>query len=134
MKRSLFLFTFVLPFLAGCDDVSIAPVSGKVTRNGQPVANAALTFQPETGRQSWGMTDSNGNFKLIYSHDERSGKDTEGALIGKHRVTVEFPPTDVHGSVAEDHKQILKKYGKNGSETLNIDVTKKMAPLEIKLD
>jgi hypothetical protein len=73
--------------LAGCGGSS-APVSGRVTLNGKPLANARVTFQPQSGSDQGGLgstaiTDQNGNFSLKFV-----GKDTEGAMVGKHRVTI----------------------------------------------
>lgn len=57
-------------------------VSGTVTFNGQPVANAQVVFQPKQGGQNAvGTTDAKGRYTLMTGTDQ-------GALIGEHRVTV----------------------------------------------
>ncbi|GAB6186733.1 carboxypeptidase-like regulatory domain-containing protein [Thermopirellula anaerolimosa] len=57
-------------------------VSGTVTMNGQPVANAQVVFQPKQGGQNAvGTTDANGRYTLMTGTDR-------GAIIGEHRVTV----------------------------------------------
>lgn len=57
-------------------------VSGTVTFNGQPVANAQVVFQPkEGGQNAIGTTDSNGRYTLMTGTDK-------GAIIGTHRVSV----------------------------------------------
>ncbi len=71
---------------AGCGDgdrPDLAPVHGRVTLDGQPLASARLEFQP-TGpwRTSMGLTDAAGNYELIYIRDER------GAAVGTHRVRI----------------------------------------------
>ena len=76
---------------AGCGGPPMAPVSGEVTSNGKPVANAAVTFSPVAvtegalnapGKPSTGYTDADGKFVLS------AYKPYDGALIGQHRVTV----------------------------------------------
>ena len=70
------------PVLAGCGDSGpkIVPVTGTLKYKGQPVTNATLWFQPETGRPSWGQTDEQGHFTLNYDRGH------EGAVPGKHKV------------------------------------------------
>jgi glycine/D-amino acid oxidase-like deaminating enzyme len=75
---------------AGCGGASVAPVSGRVTLDGKPLANAAVHFQPKAtennlnpGPGSDAMTDDNGNFTLKVV---TTGQ--EGAIVGKHRVEI----------------------------------------------
>lgn len=58
-------------------------VSGTVTYNGEPVADAAVAFYNEqSSRLATGRTDEKGRFKLSsYTKDD-------GALPGEHRVVV----------------------------------------------
>jgi hypothetical protein len=75
---------------AGCGaGVKIAPVSGTVTLNGKPRANATISFQPivaegsmTAGPGSVGKTNEKGEYSLTAS----SG--TSGAWVGKHRVMI----------------------------------------------
>jgi hypothetical protein len=73
----------------GCGSQKFAPVSGRVTLNGEPLANAFVTFNPipkaasiEGGPTAVGMTDQDGRFSLRVSLDQN------GALVGKHRVAI----------------------------------------------
>jgi hypothetical protein len=75
----------------GCNGDGIARVSGKVTLNGKPLANADVHFQPigsknnpNPGPGSHGKTDANGNYTLRLQTDE----DRLGAVVGKHRVMI----------------------------------------------
>jgi hypothetical protein len=81
----------------GCGSRKFAPVSGKVTLNGQPLANALVAFNPippegsaQAGPGSIGTTDANGVYTLRVSSDQA------GALVGKHRVgiTAQVPAGD----------------------------------------
>ena len=76
---------------AGCGGESypLAPVSGRVTLNGDPLADAGIAFEPihhgetiNAGPGSYGKTDEDGRFMLRSLHDD------DGAVIGKHRVLI----------------------------------------------
>jgi len=80
----------VLVGLAGCgggDSFEIAPVSGTVTLNGQPLADATIGFQPsggekEQGPGSSGKTDAQGRYTLTTNDGRR------GATVGTHQVRI----------------------------------------------
>ncbi len=72
--------------LSGCDRgdrPKLGEVTGTVTLDAQPLADAAVVFSPVTGgRQSMGITDSDGRFELTYIRDIR------GAKLGRHKVSI----------------------------------------------
>ena len=77
------LSVVVLIFVAGCDSRPMrVQVSGKVLIDGEPLKYGAVEFVPDKGRQSTGIIDSNGNFKLTCFEPG------DGALIGTHHVQV----------------------------------------------
>ena len=68
----------------GCGESGppLGTVSGVVTMDGEPLANALVTFTPEAGgRGSIGKTDAGGKYELAFV-------DGKGALIGNHKVSV----------------------------------------------
>ncbi len=79
-----------LCLLVGCfGSDKIAPVSGVVTLDGEPLPGAIVGYEPiategdvEAGYGSYAKTDDNGRYTL------RSLKNEDGALIGQHRVSV----------------------------------------------
>jgi hypothetical protein len=78
----------------GCGSKQIAPVSGRVTLNNKPLANATVSFQPiaqkrsaEAGPGSTGRTDANGEFTLTLSTGEK------GAWVGEHQVRISLLQT-----------------------------------------
>src|SRR5262245_52624927 len=81
----------LLGLAAGCGGGSpFAPVSGRVTLKGQPLAGARVAFQPaDTGKLelapgSVGTTDEDGRYTLkVVSTAGRSG-----ALVGRHHVVI----------------------------------------------
>jgi len=87
--------------LAGCgrSGPELAPVSGRVTLDGQPMFGARLVFQPEaSGSPSYGSTDRDGRYELGYKRGQK------GALIGWHTVRIESA-TELTGS---DGKTIVR--------------------------
>jgi hypothetical protein len=73
--------------VAGCGGGSrnAAPVSGKVTFRGQPLADIGISFEPVgsgAGQGSFGRTDASGSYTLRFIDN-----DSEGALVGKHQVS-----------------------------------------------
>jgi hypothetical protein len=78
----------------GCgrvDGPQLATVSGTVTLDGKPVPQVNITFVPETqgGSPSFGSTDANGKYTLLFSQDRA------GAMLGKHRVEIEAQEPEV---------------------------------------
>jgi hypothetical protein len=73
----------------GGDDYPLARVSGTVTLDGAPVADARVGFEPvrqgeslEAGPGSYGKTDQQGHFRLKTLHSE------QGAVVGPHVVRI----------------------------------------------
>jgi len=85
LRLSLFLFVLIWPL--GCGKgAKLAPVSGRVTLNNRPLANAEVRFIPIGDNRlpsSVGSTDDQGNYELHLQSD-----DTPGAAPGEHRVTI----------------------------------------------
>jgi hypothetical protein len=73
----------------GCGTSKVVPVSGKVTLDGVPLANAKVNFQPlgdgkvSPGLGSYAKTNEQGEFSLMMV--DKSGP---GAVVGKHRVEI----------------------------------------------
>ena len=75
----------VLVASTGCGpggNPNVAPVTGTVTLDGQPFADAVVMFNPTgtEGSTSSARTDSSGAYELVYSADQK------GAWIGSHSV------------------------------------------------
>ena len=94
-RRRLALALACTGFLLGCGgsgDFELAPVSGVVTLDGNPVPQADVVFQPIgdkdhpiPGPSSNGKADAAGRFEL------RTIKDEAGAVVGNHRVLISSP-------------------------------------------
>jgi hypothetical protein len=74
----------------------MASVTGHVTCNGKPVGAAMIAFNPVSqsnddrnpGKPATGFTELDGNYSLS------TFKNYDGALIGKHRVTITLDDTN----------------------------------------
>lgn len=69
---------------AGCSKHGdLADVRGKVTLDGQPLANAFVVFAPtEHGTTSYGRTDASGSYEMMFTDNEK------GAWIGNNSVRI----------------------------------------------
>lgn len=125
--------------VAGCNSggENIVPVSGKVTRNGEPVPGVWVTFTPTTqGRPSMGIADENGNYRLTYSRDYK------GALVGEHNVTILFRASSMQEEQAmargkklhPDQAEIMKKYGSGGTDQIKVNVSSDNTEIDLALD
>jgi hypothetical protein len=98
-----------------------APVSGQVTLNGSPLADATVSFQPDAtiGRGSSGKTDAQGKYSLMVL-----GTGEKGALVGKHKVVItapEGPPPDPQDDNPKPRPdRVPPQY--NANSTLTFDV------------
>lgn len=74
------------------DAPPVAPVTGKITRKGEPLPSARVTFTPqglpmgEAVIPSFAVTDESGRYTLLFN------RDLQGALIARHRVQVVKDP------------------------------------------
>lgn len=125
--------------LTGCGEAgpTVVPVTGIVLHKGQPVPNLHLNFLPETGRPSWGATDAAGRFKLNYTTDE------DGAVIGKHKVFVQYKPSTMQAEMdmlagklqkPAGLDVILSKYGDMEKTTKTVEITAETLEIELVLD
>jgi hypothetical protein len=129
MRSRLLFLVCALLLAAGCNSkAKFAPVSGKVTLDGKPLANATVSFQPIAeeesaiaGVGSTGKTNENGEFALTAATGEK------GAVVGKHRVVItkveeqggtgdERPP---RGGWPQKDK-IPSKYNSESKETFDV--------------
>lgn len=127
-------------------EVELAPVTGKVTLDGQPMKYTTVTFAPASGgRSSTGETNDEGVYILDYSAS------FEGAEVGEHVVTLEsgegiepeypegFDPDTA--SQAEIDKlyaeaagpQVPQKYSSNGTESIKKTVESGSNEINIEL-
>ena len=123
MNRSLLalasLLLAALSLGSGCSSGGVAPVSGRVTLDGQPLAGAHVSFQPQegggdsgsgAGSGSYGVTAADGTYVLRLAQGDRPG-----AVVGKHRVEINMrnesdDDSDRHGQPPRLAKVIPARY------------------------
>lgn len=145
-RISGFITLSVLLALAGCsqgDYPEMARVTGTVTYKGKPVPNMMVNFMPTEGRPSWGKTDSEGRFEMVYDADYM------GVKTGHHKVYFTPPATTIDGGTSqasrkaiasaagltpEELAHIREKYGSEEATQLEVDIKEDPAVLDLKLD
>jgi len=136
----------VLLVLSGCgkgDYPPMARVTGTVTYKGKPVPNMMVNFMPKAGRPSWGKTDANGRFEMVFDSDYK------GTELGHHKVYFTPPANTIDmgkskasskaiaeaaGLTPEEMRDFRKKYGLEESTQLEVDVNKDPEDLKLNLD
>src|SRR5262245_63669140 len=114
MRVTLPLAAVVL--LSGCDGRAVAPVSGRVTLDGQPLANVLVVFEPINGNNpglgSVGRTDADGRFVLRQIQPDRPG-----ALVGQHRVRFRTAPRGIAREDAIEKELLPAAFNKESKLT-----------------
>ncbi len=119
MRSRALALLLLLPLLAGCDGSKYAKVSGRITLNGQPLANAAVVFSPvavegnaNPGLGSGGKTDADGRYTLLIA-----GTETKGAVLGKHKVRIMLiSDNDSADDKLQKNKRLPPKYSGKDTE------------------
>lgn len=118
----------VLVALGGCGrpaGVEFAPVTGRVTVNGQPLAAGTIHFVPDeskgtSGPMSTGVLQSDGSFAL------RGPGQHAGAMVGSHRVYLTLPLPDLGPTpVVVDGEVVVQGPSRGGPAGTAAQVPKK---------
>ena len=154
----LTLLLAVLSFVfTGCGYRRPAQVktTGTVTIDGEPVADAALMFVPDSGRPASGNTNTNGEFQVS------SFGGNDGLPAGNYRVTVtklvlkdkfqeiydrQVERAKAEAEPGEEPEEVDMEFGENAYENelpekyaeldttdINVTITKQQEPLAISL-
>ncbi len=92
LRYSYCLLLIVLVGGCGKSGEQVAPVSGRVTLDGQPLGTADILFQPgDMKPPSSGRTDKDGRYTLGYK------RGVPGALVGQHLVRIAVNTDITHG-------------------------------------
>lgn len=110
--------------LAGCNSEGPVPVTGTITFEGKPVADASITFTPATrseGKVAVGATDESGRFSLSLL----TGEDKEGAMPGDYKVSIS--KVEMEGGTAANNK-VSESLGSFAMESAAPKRTKNLLP------
>jgi hypothetical protein len=94
----------------GCNRTSldIAPVHGKVTVDGKPLAKAKIRFAPiakgntDPGKPAWGEIQTDGTYRLT------TYKTGDGAVVGEHWVTILNPDEELPAGVPDFSRLMVR--------------------------
>lgn len=107
-----------IALLAGCakPGPDVAPVSGRVTLDGQPLPFAIVTFHPEGKSAASSGTDKDGRYMLMYK------RGVMGAPVGMNRVTILLDVEQAHRPQLTPQTD-LKREVKPGPNEFNFELT-----------
>lgn len=118
------LFVLLLSAVTGCNKASnsdLAPVHGRVTLDGQPLANTSVAFQVPGKSLSGGFTDEHGDYEVTYK------RGVKGAIIGMNQITI---LQDMRGSsrpqtvpARYNQNSELQRDVKPGDNEINFELT-----------
>ena len=116
--------------LVGCSrGPDIAPVTGVITRDGNPVAGVVVEFQPDRGAPSYAFTEKDGSYSMQYQTDRT------GALLGHHVIRIRTPKeiTDPEtGETISRKETIPKAYNDESTLELTVESGPNTYDIEIK--
>lgn len=107
-ETAVLLGLIVMGTIGGCgsDPYVLAPVSGRITIDGQPVAELRISFEPVgsaerkyPGPESVGITDDDGRYSL----KTMAEAPRRGAVVGKCRVRISSLPSKQRKEIADIH-------------------------------
>ncbi len=112
----------LMVLVTGCGSSDLGSVSGKIHLDGEPLANAVVTFYPENadvtagkGAASFGRTDESGYYELHYN------RDAKGAEIGAHKVAITTLQESSGGDYGAGVKELVPtKYNSNTELTAQV--------------
>jgi len=101
----------------------MAPVSGRVTLAGRPLADAVVTFQPVRAQGaetlnmtgSVGKTDADGRFDLRLIEPDKPG-----AAVGQHRVSISTASSDATNDAQLPTGERVPPAWRDGSQTFEV--------------
>lgn len=126
VRRLCWCALVIIPLGAGCSAAKTAPVSGRVTLDGQTLAGVHVAFQPVAkagdiypGGGSYAITDGDGRFTLLLVDGEKPG-----AVIGQHRVEIsarsEIPANIDVATRPRPKVFVPEKYSRNSALTFDV--------------
>jgi len=129
--RAATVLALLVAAAAGCGGGGGGPplgrVSGVVTLDGQPLADATVTFTPATGRPSQGVTGSDGRYTLAYTAEQ------PGAMVGDHvvRISTEGYMERPGGAVEQMKERVPLRYNAQSTLTATVKVGTNDLPFEL---
>lgn len=122
--NSALMAILVISLGCGSRGPEIASVSGRVTMDGKPLANATIVFSPENGRPAGARTDADGNYVLNFTEGR------QGAIPGPNTIqitTVRDAEKDENGKtvVPGSKETVPMEYNAASKLTFTVEPRKK---------
>ena len=120
--RLAFCLAATIASSSGCgeDAPTLVPVHGKVLLNDKPLTTGRLMTVTEAGHGAGASINSDGSFDL---KTYESGKGTDGAVPGTHKVAVsEYDNADTVTDAPRDKSPIPERYANAETSELTIEV------------
>jgi hypothetical protein len=118
LQRTVFFFALLSALLlngCGSEGPELGSVSGTVTLDDRPLAEAIVEFQPAAGSPSEGVTDSSGSYQLRYTAKKK------GARLGTHQVRITLSTrTDAHGQKVDVPQLLPARYNRDSELTAEV--------------
>ncbi|WP_206028416.1 carboxypeptidase-like regulatory domain-containing protein [Thalassoroseus pseudoceratinae] len=120
--------------------LDLAEVSGTITLDGEPLPNARVKFENETGGYSYGLTDDSGAYTLMFNSEKSGIQPGEKTVriftvgggpefsLGQEEMVEEDPdaPTEQEIIPAKYNSESeLTETVESGSQTINFDLQSK---------
>ncbi len=112
-RKVIFFCLGLCGLLNGCREsksYDLAPVSGIVTLDGQPLAGAIVNFQPiatgddvSVGPGSTARCNEKGQFVLVTTHGQK------GAVVGEHKIRIYSRKNETDLSSDEDAAPVVER-------------------------
>lgn len=128
IKRTRLLGLLMILCSIGCGEKRppLAPVSGVVTLDGEPLPDAAIEFYPEAGgRPGRAVTNSEGKYELLFDAG------VKGAQVGMNKVSISTQWPDGEPPPGKNDP-IPTKY--NAQSTLQEEVVKGPNTIDFELE
>ena len=111
---------------SGCNKSDLVEATGRLTYKGQPVPSTYVIFHPaeEGQRNSQGLTDDEGNFRLTNS------KSAAGVIRGQHTVTLRYyvsadeETRKIPPKATRELQAVIAKYGDVNTSPWKVEITK----------
>lgn len=115
---------------AGCGKsgtVQTAPVTGRITLDGEPLDGGTVTFVPDKQRRTMGPIGvgeirEDGTYSIV---TDPGGDVLKGAVVGYHRIRITLSPnqrTALRKAKRDDKNQLPRKFLSEGTSGLNAEV------------
>lgn len=129
-RFSMIFAALALALTAGCggrDLPDLAPVTGTVKLDGEPLPNVLVSFYPQSGgRPGTGVTDEQGKYELLYVDREK------GTKLGPNRVEVTMMWPDGEPTPGVKDKVPPAYQGANSTLSFEVQAGKNVYDIDMK--